>query len=132
MESLENTNALTGRDEELHRLEEALAAARSGRPRVALVDGPAGIGKTALVRRFTADHADVTLLWASGDASERTVPLGLVDQLVRRVRPGGLALLSATQYTAGGLTLLEVLGELQRTGPVVLVVDDAQWADVGS
>ena len=43
-----------------------------------------------------------------------------------------MSVLDTDQYMAVGLTILEVLGELQRSGPVMLVVDDAHWADPGS
>ncbi|MEU9041672.1 MULTISPECIES: BTAD domain-containing putative transcriptional regulator [unclassified Kitasatospora] len=43
-----------GRGAELARLEEALPAARAGRP--ILVTGPAGVGKTALVQHWAARH----------------------------------------------------------------------------
>src|SRR5262249_33417532 len=79
--------ALIGRDDELQRLGGVLADARSGHRGVVLVEGEAGIGKSALIRHFADEQEDVRLLWASGDASERTVPFGLADQLVRRARP---------------------------------------------
>jgi ATP/maltotriose-dependent transcriptional regulator MalT len=127
---------VVGREEPLLGLADALAAARSGHPNVVSVEGPAGSGKTALVRRFAGEHDDLALLWASGDASEQSVPLALVDQLLRRATAGESPALVATadpaQFTAVALTLLEVLGELQERSPVLLVIDDAQWADPDS
>jgi predicted ATPase len=124
---------VVGREEPLLGLANALAAARSGHPNVVLVEGPVGSGKTALVRRFADEHDDLALLWASGDASEQSVPLALVDQLLRRATAGESPALVATadpaKSTAVALTLLEVLGELQERSPVLLVIDDAQWAD---
>ncbi|HEX5620070.1 MAG TPA: ATP-binding protein, partial [Solirubrobacteraceae bacterium] len=43
-----------GRERELAALDSCLADALQGRPRVALVEGPAGIGKTTLIDRFLA------------------------------------------------------------------------------
>jgi predicted ATPase len=45
---------LLEREEALADLDVALAAARSGRGRVALVSGGAGMGKTSVVRAFLA------------------------------------------------------------------------------
>ncbi|MGH9262930.1 MAG: ATP-binding protein, partial [Acidimicrobiales bacterium] len=45
-----DNNGIVGRDPEIARLRGALDAARAGRPAVALVVGPPGIGKTALWR----------------------------------------------------------------------------------
>jgi serine/threonine protein kinase len=42
----------SGRDAELSQLDSRLQTARAGRPAVALIEGPAGIGKTALVQHF--------------------------------------------------------------------------------
>jgi predicted ATPase len=43
------TSGIVGRDGERARLRAALAAAKSGEPRVVVVEGAAGIGKTSLV-----------------------------------------------------------------------------------
>lgn len=40
---------MIGRQRELAEVEQLFAAARDGRPALAVVEGPAGIGKTALV-----------------------------------------------------------------------------------
>ena len=46
------TDAFVGRDAELDILRMELERVRSGSPRVVLIDGPAGMGKTALADRF--------------------------------------------------------------------------------
>jgi ATP/maltotriose-dependent transcriptional regulator MalT len=48
---------LLERDKYLVTLREHLAAATAGEGRLVLVGGEAGVGKTALVRRFARDHA---------------------------------------------------------------------------
>lgn len=47
---------LIGRDAEMHALDDALDAARAGRPRAVVIRGEAGIGKTRLLQDFL-DHA---------------------------------------------------------------------------
>src|SRR3954468_24649820 len=66
-----------GRQSELGALEAAL----SGAPSVVLVQGPAGVGKTALAQRFAAGHR---MLRAAGEPGERDVAFGVADQLLRR------------------------------------------------
>ncbi|MBA3620747.1 MAG: ATP-binding protein, partial [Euzebyales bacterium] len=73
-----------GRREELRVLEENLDAAAAGRPHVVLVEGPPGIGKTALLRRFL-DGTSATVLAAGGDEAETALPYGVVEQLLRGV-----------------------------------------------
>jgi len=46
------------------------------------LSGPAGIGKTTLIRHLLADRTDVRVLWASGDEAEIGLPYGVVGQLV--------------------------------------------------
>ena len=46
------TDAFVGRDAELDILRAELEQVRAGSPRVVLIDGPAGMGKTALADRF--------------------------------------------------------------------------------
>src|SRR3954470_12908621 len=62
---------LVGRGDELERLADALASARSGHPRVVLVQGAPGIGKAALVRHFVTGQVATQTLWAAGEPGER-------------------------------------------------------------
>jgi predicted ATPase len=71
-----------GRAAELAVLEAAAAAARGGQPRVVLVEGEAGIGKSTLLARFASGLASTTVLRASGDEAELRLPYGIVGQLV--------------------------------------------------
>lgn len=72
---------LVGRGEQLAVLERALSDAASGTPRLVLVEGEAGIGKTRLVSEFTAEAAGrgVTVLRGGcvdlGDSAVPHLPL---------------------------------------------------------
>src|SRR5689334_15177621 len=99
-------------------------SARSGIPALAIIEGPAGIGKSALVQRFVALTRRPRVLWAGGDPTERQVDFALADQLLRRAGRDGV--LSATDHVAVGLELLALSAGEQAT---IVVIDDAHWAD---
>jgi ATP/maltotriose-dependent transcriptional regulator MalT len=102
-----------------------------------LVEGPAGIGKTALVRHFLAHVGGVYVLHASGEQNESSLAFGVLTQLVGHamtVPAGLLAALRGTEQRPTdplvvGAALVDLLGELQHHSPVVVVLDDAHWAD---
>src|SRR5215471_2055515 len=72
-------------------LDDLLAEALVGSGRVALVSGEAGVGKTALVRRFLAGcEGDVRVLEGGCDPVGTPRPLGPVVDIAARVG-GGLA-----------------------------------------
>jgi len=132
--------AFVGRRDELDLVSAALDAARTSHPRILVIEGEPGIGKTAFVRRFLADADDVVVLEASGDESETSLEYGVVSQLVSQARPDSsrqslsdrLSSGSPTSSFAVGAELLAMLGSLQDRAPVVLVIDDAHWADSAS
>src|SRR3954468_15760494 len=74
---------LLERDDELTALAAALAAARAGAGRLVLVEGPAGIGKTQLLRagRAVADRDGVRVLGARASELERDFAFAVVRQL---------------------------------------------------
>ena len=94
-----------------------------------VVDGEPGIGKTSLVRRALVD-ATAQAITASGDEAEQSLEWGLVDQIERSlatVRPPG-----RPDAAGVGTALAGALAEAAVDRPLVLVVDDAQWADAAS
>ena len=129
-----------GREQQLAVLTQVFAGAVAGRPAVVLVHGEAGMGKSALLARvaeqFEADGA--VLLRAVGDEAESALHLGVMSQLVAGIAatPAELGSLPGKpgehNVLTAGAGMLALLGELQDRGPVVLVVDDAQWADSAS
>jgi DNA-binding CsgD family transcriptional regulator len=75
--------ALLERREEEARIASALAEAGSGHGAFVVVDGPAGIGKTALLTaaRTAATDRGMRVLWARGTELERGFSFGVVRQL---------------------------------------------------
>ena len=133
------TEVFVGRDDELHVLRAVLDEVRAGQPQVVLIEGPAGMGKTALVDRFVQLEDDIRVLRASGEPWEALVPYGVVDQLTRgagvtpaRILAGRERALPVDEPIGVGGRLLDLLGQLDAKRPVVLVIDDAQWADLDS
>ena len=120
-----------GRGAELGLLDAAFAEVAAGRPTVVLVHGPAGIGKTALVRRFLASHPQRQVIWAVGDEAESLLGFGVIDQLGRAAAAGSpsAARSRGPDHLAVGAELLEWLAGRSARGPLAVVVDDAPWAD---
>ncbi len=127
-----------GRTGELAVLDAEMQAVRDGRPRVVLVEGEAGIGKSSLISRFISGHRDVCLLRAVGDEAEMLLAWGVVDQLlagagsalIKGSPRAGLAQRKDADPLAVGAQLVEVLGDLQGGDRVVVVVvDDLHWSD---
>src|SRR5688572_6079930 len=75
--------ALLERETELAALEQALDDARRGAGRLLVIDGPAGIGKTRLMRelRESAGRVGMRVLAARGSELERDFPFAIVRQL---------------------------------------------------
>lgn len=115
------------REAELSELAQLLDGAASSGGRVVLIRGEAGIGKSALIRRFLGDCADRadTLLGACDDLLTPQ-PLAPIWDVARSTP-------SLVQPLADGdrRAVMEiVLGLLsRRPRPTVLVLEDTQWAD---
>jgi len=63
-----------GREQELHNLNMYLRDVKGGKGRVILIEGPAGIGKTALLDRFLRDIEDFEILKSKCEPSTRYIP----------------------------------------------------------
>ena len=132
-----------GRNDELALLRAQLDKARGGAPALVVIEGPAGIGKTALVNRFLAEEDEPVVLQASGAEEESILDYGVLSQLFRAAYAlaGQSASLepwsslpcpeSHPNPLAAGSAVLDVLRELYRNGSdrVVIAVDDAHWSD---
>ncbi|HVF05672.1 MAG TPA: AAA family ATPase [Frankiaceae bacterium] len=143
---------LVGRDDALARLRDALARAAAGTRAVVLVAGPAGIGKTALVRAAVRDEALVGWGTCVDDAGAPGYwPWTRAIETLVRLAPDApapddaplLATIAPAFGPARGgagerdrLLLMDGVGRwLERLAadrPVVVVLDDLQWADESS
>ncbi|WP_433030047.1 AAA family ATPase [Actinomycetospora sp. CA-053990] len=133
-----------GRRGPLALVDEAWDEARAGRPGVVWVEGEAGAGKSAVLARAVAGRRASAVLTATGDAAETGLAHGLLDQLLADLPPALLdrfPLLRPDRDPradplAVGADLLGALGALpdDQPGedPVLLVLDDLQWADPAS
>jgi DNA-binding CsgD family transcriptional regulator/exonuclease VII small subunit len=124
-----------GRAAELAELDRQFALAASGQGRVVVLAGPAGGGKTALIGQCLARWARrAQAVLVSGDEAEAALAGGLIDQLTQAA-PGAAADLTAVMADdradplSAGSAVLALLREQARAKPLVLVVDDVQWAD---
>jgi DNA-binding CsgD family transcriptional regulator len=121
-----------GRQPELATLRAQLAAARTGNPQVVQIQGPPGMGKTALLRQFLLEpggDAPPVVVRASGEETENLLAYGVMDQLVRSAGLPAEGIAASDDAVTVGSRLLELLGPLEAAAPVVLVVDDLQWVD---
>ncbi|HQR77533.1 MAG TPA: AAA family ATPase, partial [Burkholderiaceae bacterium] len=118
---------------ELVEREQALQSLRTGlqeavvHGRVALVAGEAGIGKTSVLRAAAREHAGRgPVWWGICDALETPSPLAPLLDIARESKPRFAPLLSGPRPA-----LFEaVLDELRRAAaPVLVVIEDAHWAD---
>jgi DNA-binding CsgD family transcriptional regulator len=140
---------LVGRDDELALLDGLLREAARGRGGAVLIEGEPGIGKSALVHAAVLAAPDVgcQTFWGAGDELGTALPLlPFLDAL--RVREPSV---NARRNTIVGLLrgeiaadrgadvpatlaeqLLALVAEESAVRPVVLVIDDLQWADPAS
>src|SRR5690349_19268635 len=83
---------LAGRTEEIQLIHRLCAGWERGQSAVVVASGPVGGGKTALLRTV-AEHVlarDGLFFLVAATASERTYPLGVIEQLVRAMHAAGM------------------------------------------
>ena len=148
-----STAELLEREEELATVEGLLDAAIEGAGGLLMIEGEAGAGKTSLLDAGgeSAARREMLVLRARGGEYERDFPYGVMRQLFEPLLGSGdsrarllqgSAALAAPLFEAGfgvdgdpfsvqhGLYWLAV--DLAASSPLVLLVDDAQWADLAS
>ena len=148
-----NLKHFVGRDEEIRRMLRVLEQSLEVGPAVVCVVGEAGIGKSTLVRRLAGEVRARSGCLVAGQASEADAKppfapwaeaLDALDQFAvvppREWRELG-RLVSALarpgiQSTGNKYALLDEISTYVRTAaslhPVVLLLDDMQWADAGT
>lgn len=158
----QSPTAFVGREHATKWLEQRFTDAVEGPANIVLITGEAGIGKTALIERFSklAVLRGAKVLTASAYEAEQNLPLGIVGQWLQTLsrrdldqvadRPW-LAVLKTAFPVIGGESppdLGEKLGEIghhrlleslrrlivemANRQPLVLVIDDIHWADSAS
>src|SRR5450755_2644609 len=145
---LSSGGQLIGRGGEREVLDRLLAGVRGGRGGVLVVDGEAGVGKTALLDYAVEAALGFRTARTSGIEAEMELPFAAVQQLCspfldswdRLPRPQHEALGVAFGLITGpvpnpflvGLAVLGLLSEAAEERPLLAVVDDAQWLDQSS
>lgn len=120
-----------GRQAELTEILQTARRVRRGEPWGVLVEGEAGIGKASLIRRALAELTDFTVLHAVCDPGRSGSDLGVIGQLWRATDAIAHGFAPAPG-PPGGNADRELLGSVTRlctSGPVAVVLEDAQWAD---
>jgi DNA-binding CsgD family transcriptional regulator len=150
-------SVIAGRDAELAALGAVLGELSAGRGRAVLIEGEAGIGKSALVAAALtrADDRRIRVLTGVCDELAQQLPLSVVTQAIslgadgsaaaqrRSAGPSdgagtgdgripGPALGAGDPVQAASEELLGTVHKLCAKGPLVLVLEDLHWADGAS
>lgn len=138
---------LYGRDLERSRIGELLDGVRSSGSAVLVITGEPGVGKSALLEDARDQASGMFILSGCGVELEANLPFAALHQIVRPVlghleslpQPQAAALSGALGLAAGGsdrflvsLAVLSLLAEVAERGPLLCLVDDAQWLDDAS
>ena len=117
---------LLERDEALAALDEALADARGGKGRLVFLSGDAGIGKSAIIRSFSARSSGSTVV-GSCDGLRTPRPLGPLADIGAEL--GGSLGESLGDGTSAQAVFAALLDELRAGTTEIVVVEDLHWAD---
>jgi predicted ATPase len=142
---------LVGRSDVLDHLTDLRASAGSGELAVVVLEGEAGIGKTALAemaQRNAAEQGWITA-WVQGVQADAALTHGGLAELLTALRsyltelpdPQQSILTSAVGWSAHGVdgdrfqvaaATLALLAQVSESAPLLVVIDDEQWLDAES
>ena len=154
-------SALLERESETVVLGEQLGRAVSGNGSLLVVEGPAGIGKTTLLRKAMemARERGMRVVYGRGGVLERQIEYGVVRQMLEKALVGATdaereALLAGPAAPAAAVLgfadlpadagpgrdqsenilhgLYWLMANLAESGPILAVFDDAHWGDGAS
>lgn len=140
---------LVGRTDELDRLVDAARVAAAGEGRAVVISGEPGIGKTRLAEELvaTVSNGEHVVVWARCQESASSAPYWGYTQIAEQVLAAGVISDTAREEISavgGGVhtidpaadrlalhsSMVAALRSLDR--PLLIVVDDLQWADASS
>jgi DNA-binding CsgD family transcriptional regulator len=139
---------LVGRRLERARLDEFVAAVRSGHSRVLVLRGEAGIGKSALLEHLASQAQGCRVLVGTGVQADTELAfaalhqvlgplLGRVDRLPPPQRDAmkvafGLLAAPLPDPFLVALAVLTLLSDAASEQPIICLIDDEQWLDKAS
>ncbi|MGC4940338.1 AAA family ATPase [Kribbella sp. DT2] len=138
---------IVGRQGEVRRLDELVGAARVSRGGALVLRGEAGIGKSTLLDHARRAASGFQIVEASGSQYEMELPFAALHQLCvpllshldelpaqhREALQVAFGLISgAPDMFRIGLATLELLAAAASDGPLLCLIDDAQWLDTAS
>ncbi len=139
------TLTIVGRKAELAEIDARIAAAARGRSTTLLIRGEPGVGKSTLMAYAAARAEGATILRAAGIESQAefgfaglaTVLAPVVELIERLPGPQAGALVGALGLGpavpgdpfAVSAATLNLLSSAAENGPLIVLIDDAQWLD---
>jgi DNA-binding CsgD family transcriptional regulator len=119
-----------GRADEMAQLRDAWKLACASAGRVFVIEGEAGIGKTALIDELLS-AIESAVIRVNGMEAEPRPPWGVLEDIAAQMPGLGRANRVTTLDPQGSPMLVGqwLAGQLQSVGAAIVVVDDAQWAD---
>jgi DNA-binding CsgD family transcriptional regulator len=127
------SSVLYGRDRQLRAIARAAAAVEEHKAQFVLIEGESGFGKTALLREAIASLPEWPHHRATADVYERTLPYGVLNQLLSRFDQSQLSPVLANGIDPSVSTLTvgaELLALVDSSvGATIIALDDAQWMD---